>query len=281
MNFRTPFAAILLFTSFNFAWAKVDAVIGSVPLKQNDNVSILPTTRNSEILISRKQYLISYNQTRRAPNYVEWKVEADQLGRVKRTNRFQEDPDLEDYLSRHDGGHAVIPSDYKDSCFDRGHQVPSGDRTDTEENNATTFDMSNMLPQTPHLNRVIWEHLETYTRKLVSEQGKKVYIIAGPIYDADFGAIGPRKDIPVPSKNFKIVFILNENQNASDIDNSTPYIAVIMPNTLQNGQKPVANTPNCGGGMREGSGGSRDDWQQYKTTIQDIEQQAGITLSAM
>lgn len=276
MNFLKRITTIALLINIHAAWAKVEAVIGSVPLKQNDNISIMPTMRNSEILISREQYVISYNKTHRAPNWVSWKVESNQLGSVTRTNRFQADQELEKYLASHGDGHAVLPSDYKDSCFDRGHQVPSGDRTDTESNNEMTFEMSNMIPQTPYLNRVIWEHLESYTRTLVTDQGKKAYIIAGPIYDEDFGNIGPNQDIPVPSKDFKIIFILDADQSASDIDASTPYIAVVMPNVLKNGQKPVANTPNCGGSMRESTGGGRDDWRQYQTTIKDIESLSGI-----
>lgn len=276
MNFLKSITLIFVVINVNAAWARVEAVIGSVPLKQNDNISIMPTMRNSEIIISREQYVISYSKTHRAPNWVSWKIDADQLGSVTRTNKFKEDHDLDNYLSSHGGGHAVLPSDYKDSCFDRGHQIPSGDRTDTEANNEMTFEMSNMIPQTPYLNRVIWEHLESYTRTLVTDQGKKIYVIAGPIYDEDFGSIGPNQDIPVPSKDFKIIFILNSNQDASDIDRSTPHIAVIMPNLLKNGQKPIANTPNCGGSMKEASGGGHDDWRQYQTTIKDIEEQAGI-----
>jgi endonuclease G, mitochondrial len=266
----------------NSAWARVEAVIGSLPLKQNDNLAMtMPTTKNSEILISREQYLISYNKERRAPNWVAWKLETSQLGKVSRSNKFQQDPDLEEYLNSHEEGHAVQPTDYRNSCFDRGHQCPSGDRTDTEADNEPTFEMSNMIPQTPYLNRVIWEHLENYTRSLVLEQGKKVYVIAGPIYDEDFGSIGPDQDIPVPSKDFKIVFILDADQSANDITSSTPYIAVIMPNILKNGQKPVANTKNCGGSEKESSGGTSDDWKQYQTTLKDIESASGITFKGI
>jgi DNA/RNA endonuclease G (NUC1) len=130
---------------------------------------------------------------------------------------------------------------FKGSCFDRGHQVPSADRDLSTDQNQLTFLMSNMIPQTANLNRFVWEHLESYIRDLVTNQGKKVYIIAGPIYDEDFGHIGPNNDIPVPSKNFKVLIVLDQNQDIKDIDASTQIISVIMPNTLRTGEKPLDN----------------------------------------
>jgi endonuclease G len=261
-------------------WAKVEATIGSVPVDKNENLSIpLPTTKYPEILISRSQYLISYNRNRRAPNYVAWKLVASQIGKIGRSNKFQQDAELEAFFAAsRSGEHAVSPTEYKNSCFDRGHQAPSGDRTDSEADNEATFEMSNMIPQTPYLNRVVWEHLEAYTRQLVQEQGKKVFVVAGPIYDEDFGSIGPNHDIPVPSKDFKIIFILDANQADDSITSTTPYIAVIMPNVLKSGKTPIPETPGCGGGSSETAPSSKDDWRKYSTTINEIESEAGISL---
>jgi endonuclease G, mitochondrial len=259
----------------NNAWANVEGVIGT-PINQNQNLAVaLPETINSEILISRDQYLISYNKNRRAPNWVAWKLEASQIGSSGRSNKFAEDMELEKYLTKSGGGfHAVLPTDFSKSCFDRGHQIPSGDRTDTATDNDATFMMSNMIPQTPYLNRVIWEHLENYTRELVQKQGKHVYVFAGPIYDKDFGKVGANKDIPVPSKDFKIIYVLNANQTAADINANTVTIAVIMPNTLSDGSVQVPYDPGCKG--IKDAGVNSDDWKQYQTTLSDIESKSGI-----
>ncbi len=271
--------AIFLIISSAHSFAKVEAVIGPTSLANNSNIAInLPDTNESEILISRDQYLISYNKNRRAPNYVAWKIERSQLGNAGRSDNFQQDPDLENYLNHTSQDlHGVDATDYKNSCFDRGHQVPSGDRTDTKANNEPTFVMSNMIPQTAYLNRVIWEHLESYTRDLVTGQGKKIYVFAGPIYDLDFGAIGPNRDIPVPSKDFKIILILEANQTPRDIGPNTPVISVIMPNVLKDGSQPVPYSTGCGGSAIDTTGATAsDDWKQYQTTISDIEAKSGL-----
>ena len=133
-----------------------------------------------------------------------------------------------------------------------------------------------MIPQTPYLNRVIWEHLESKTREIV-KGGKKVFIIAGPVYDKNFGAIGPKKDIVIPSKNFKIIFILNPNEGAEQINRNTPHISVLMPNVLKTGEAPLDN-------MKElcnpdpGSSTNKDDWKKYQTSIEDIEKISGLKI---
>jgi endonuclease G len=283
MGFRNQVSLLLVFPFLvlSIAQAKVEAVIGGVSPDQNPNMAFaLPDTVNSEILISRDQYLISYNKNRRAPNWVAWKLQASSIGNSGRSNKFRADPDLQTYLAQNDSQFtAVAGTDYTNSCFDRGHQIPSGDRTDNATDNEATFVMSNMIPQTPFLNRVIWEHFETYTRDLVQSQGKTVFVVAGPIYDQDFGSIGPARDIPIPSKDFKIIFILDAGQDASSITQSTPSIAVIMPNILKNGQIPQPYVANCGD-TDSATGNqqlSNDDWKQYQTTIADVESKSGFS----
>jgi len=124
--------------------------------------------------------------------------------------------------------------------------------------------MSNMVPQTAFLNRVIWEHLESYTRNLVKNQNKKVFIVAGPVYSEDYGAIGPNNDIPVPNKNFKIIYILNSNQDARDISATTEKLAVIMPNVLPNGNRPFDNKQDLCNTTSNQLANDPNDWKNIK-----------------
>lgn len=266
------------------AFAKIEIVLGDIPLEQNENLISTPpesTNNLSEVIISRKQYVVSYNRKTRAPNWAAWKLDSTDIGRVGRTNVFLADEVLENYLSGL-SEHVVQPTEYYGSCFDRGHQIPSADRTDTIENNQATFIMSNMLPQTAYLNRVVWQQLESYTRALVVNQGKKVYVVTGPIYDEDFGMIGPLKNIPVPSKNFKIIFILEANQTPSDINVNTPTISVIMPNLLKSGKKPFEDQKElCASSTHALIPSSKDDWKKYQTTAEEIEKQAGFKITKL
>lgn len=269
----------LLFLSL-ICEAKIEAVIGNLPLDKNPNIFVLPRAeKENEIIISRKQYLISYNKKRRSPNWVAWKLELSDVGDADRSNIFMRDFDLQDYLKDYgNGAKAVTSSEFTGTCFNRGHMVPSKDRSENEEYNELTFLTSNIIPQTPYLNQVIWDKLEDYSRKLIQE-GKKLYIISGPIYDKDFGSIGPNKDIPIPSKNFKIIFILNENQNIHEISKQPETISVVMPNILSDGSE-----PKDGKGCDSFRESSIDDlkrspkhtWEKYQTSISDIQKLSGI-----
>ncbi|MGZ3788408.1 MAG: DNA/RNA non-specific endonuclease [Bacteriovorax sp.] len=269
--------------TISLAYSSAQIVLGSVPLDRNQNIVTLPQNTNNvpEILISRDQYLLSFNKKNRLLNWAAWKIEASDLGHVGRSNNFSVDQDLESYLNK-TSEHAVTPQDYQESCFDRGHQCPSADRDDSVENNQMTFLMSNMIPQTAYLNRVIWEHLEQYTRDLVLNQGKKVYIVAGPIFDQDFGTIGLNKDIPVPSKDFKVVIILDKNQAVSDINGNTQIIAVIMPNLLKSGKKPLDDKAelcsNKNASLGPAGAEAPNDWEQYKTTLAEVEKISGFKM---
>lgn len=273
-NLSSRLLVVLSFWVGVSAQARVETVIGPVALSQNANLAnFMPETNDPEIIISRDQYVISYNRQRRSPNWVAWKLEAKDIGNTPRSKSFLKDPDLESYLASSGNDTAVDTSEYNRSCFDRGHQIPSHDRTDNEIDNQETFLTSNIIPQTRYLNRTIWEHLEQHTRDAVQKQGKKAFVVAGPIYDENFGAIGPHHDIPIPSKDFKVVFLLNANQSPSDIGPNTEVIAVIMPNLLQDGSKPIGNAP-CNAPMTYSS--SADDWQRYQTTVAEIEKISGI-----
>lgn len=299
MNSRSQFKQLVQFV-FLFilplkllAFSSTSDVIGGLPLSDNINVSqYAPVNTNNvpEVLISRDVYLLSINPQKRLLNWAAWKIEASDMGTVGRSNKFNQDPDLETYLSARDQ-HAVQKDDYLGSCFDRGHQVPSADRTTTLPLNELTFLMSNMIPQTAFLNRGMWAHLEHYSRELVRSEGKKVYIISGPIYDEDFGAIGKNGDIPVPSKNFKILIYVNKDQDINDQNVKPDIIAVVMPNILRTGEKPHLNkeelckessfgpgAPNSGD-TTAATPVNQDDWKQYQVSPAEVERLSGFKIS--
>lgn len=148
-------------------------------------------------LMVKNQYALSYNQTKGTANWVAWQLNKSWLGDAVRKNNFRPDGTLPTGWAR------VTPSFYNGSGYDKGHIVPSADRTKTVEDNTATFLMTNMMPQTLDNNRNTWGNLEDYSRYLVS-QGKELYIVAGP-----FGSQGELKGkVTVPQTTWKIVVVL-------------------------------------------------------------------------
>lgn len=219
-----------------------------------NNVHLLPGNPTDaaqddrrNFLIERPQYALSYNSDRGAANWVSWQLSADWLGNTERQDNFRQDGGLPS------GVYQVTPNDYRNSGYDRGHIVPSGDRTRTVSDNSATFLMTNILPQAPTNNRGVWRELEEYSRDLIYEFDWTLYIIAGA-----YGEQGQlaSEQLTVPSRLWKVLIALTPGENLNNIDSDTLVIAVDMPN------REILT----------------DDWRTYQTTVDRIELATGYDL---
>jgi len=158
------------------------------------NITGASTASTSNYLVVKNGYVMSYNGNDARANWVGWTLSFADLGDAERSNRFKEDRSLPNYFKKADS------DDYKQSGYDRGHLCNSEDRSSSNYLNEETFLMSNMLPQTPQLNRGPWKRLEEYCRKL-AKRGQKLTIYAGGI-----GRIGRIEEVVIPSHCWKVVF---------------------------------------------------------------------------
>ncbi len=203
----------------------------------NPSCATADTSMENNFLIVKKQYVVSYNNEKRLPNWVSWHVDTSWLGECTRKDFFRKDESLPT------SWYHVCKEDYKGSGFDRGHLCPSADRTYCEEDNASTFLMTNIVPQSHFNNTKSWLGLENYCRKLIKE-GYEVYTIAGVYGSGGIGNSGELQyqlgeGISIPSHLWKISLILEEGDNDIERINSyTSIIAVWMPNTPESGGHP-------------------------------------------
>ncbi len=92
-------------------------------------------------------------------------------------------------------------SDYARSGFDRGHMAPSGDMPDFPAQQQS-FSLANMVPQAPHLNRGLWEGIESVIRNFAEQRGE-IFVVTGPIFRGEqLQTVGR---VVVPSHVFKAV----------------------------------------------------------------------------
>ncbi|BAY15047.1 DNA/RNA non-specific endonuclease [Anabaenopsis circularis NIES-21] len=217
----------------------------SVHLLLGNPSSATPTSITPDnYLMVKNQYALSYNNSKGTANWVAWQLNKSWLGDADRQNNFRPDNTLPNGWVR------ITPSMYSGSGYDRGHIAPSGDRTKTTEDNAATFLMTNMMPQTPDNNRNTWGNLEDYCRELVS-LGKELYIVAGPS-----GSQGePLKGkVTIPKSTWKIVVVLdNPGSGINGITANTRVIAVNIPNEQE----------------------LNNDWRAYKVSVDQLEQLTG------
>ncbi|UFH54187.1 DNA/RNA non-specific endonuclease [Spirosoma sp. KNUC1025] len=204
-------------------------------------------------LISRPQYVLSYNRSRGIANWVSWRLSPSWKGDSRRTNDFRPDPLIPA------GWYAVRTGDYTNTGFDRGHLCPSDDRDATPEDNAATFLLTNIVPQAPRHNREVWKALEDYERQLMSN-GNDVYIIAGASGTGGTGQNGfatalANGKLTVPATLWKILVVVPAgSDNTFQITANTRVIAVTIPNTQTAADK---------------------TWQAYLTSIDALETLTG------
>lgn len=117
--------------------------------------------RNYSMLFDTKEHLAYWVAYPLCPMY---------LGNVGRTNEFVVDPKIP----------ASQQMNQSIRGYDRGHQIPSGDRTATREMNAQTFYYSNMTPQLSGFNQKIWVDMEGKVRSWV-KRCDTLYVVTGAV----------------------------------------------------------------------------------------------------
>jgi endonuclease G, mitochondrial len=208
-------------------------------------------------LMAKPYFAVSYNNSKGTPNWVSWHLTHEELGSARRLP-FYPDEDLPPGFNR------VVPQDYTNAGFDRGHMCPHSDRDRTEAMSHATFVMTNIIPQTSAVNQRAWRQLEMYCRMLVEHEDKELYIVCGPAGHGGRGKNGfktalPRGRVTVPGECWKVILVLDRTDGQEPtIDQNTRLIAVVMPNDNTVGE----------------------DWTEYRTSVRDVEQLTGYKFFA-
>ncbi|MDD3875715.1 MAG: DNA/RNA non-specific endonuclease [Bacteroidales bacterium] len=202
-----------------------------------------------DYILEKEQYVLSYSAEKNQANWVAWTLDRNWIGEEDRYDgRFISDTTLPTHFYR------TTHDDYTNSGYDRGHIVRSKERTLNTRDNKATFLLTNVMPQTPDLNRGVWLRFEDYYLNRVIDEGKRIFLIAGGIYNNNT-TLNNKGQIAIPDSCFKIALFtshynLNDNLSITDFQS----IAVKMPNI-----EGIRRTP----------------WQHYITTIDAIQNSTG------
>jgi uncharacterized protein YjdB len=133
-------------------------VVSPPTIYANNDEFGLPTPASAgsatDQLIRRPQMTISYNQDRGTPNWVSYELDSRHLVTgADRCNCFSADPNLP-------ANKQIFTSDYTNGGYDRGHMARSADRTTSNAENASTFYLTNIVPQLGDLNQGVWAQFE-------------------------------------------------------------------------------------------------------------------------
>jgi endonuclease G, mitochondrial len=133
---------------------------------------ILNPNPNLEICFDTRTRNAVYVQHRVVPN--------DATSTSMRRPRFYEDKSIEEVYRSKD-------SLYISSGYDRGHLAPAADFVADGKQFDDTFNLCNVSPQDPEMNRKIWARLEVWTRNVAERAWRErnhavTYAITGPLW---------------------------------------------------------------------------------------------------
>jgi DNA/RNA endonuclease G (NUC1) len=209
------------------------------------------------VLLSKPQFAASYSETRGGPNWVSWNINATQFGAAPRCDCFSADQTLPS------GTYRVVDFDYRNGGYDRGHMVQSESRTTTDQENASTFLLTNILPQAGENNQGPWSKFENHLNDMARQQGKEIYVVAGGEYSANPATLKGQGRVQIPEWTWKVAVVMDGGEGLNDVRGTgdVQVLAIRMPNDTA-AARGIRNNP----------------WEMYAVTVDQIEARTGYDL---
>ena len=153
----------------------------------------------------RRNYSMLYDASERVALWVAYPLCQDYIGSSGRTDAWNFDPKIPDVYE------PVIPRSWQEvNGYDRGHQIPSGSRTVSDDVNEQTFYFANMTVQNSELNQGVWMQLENLEREW-SQDCDTLYVVTGPVLDLnadgqkDYTQDNAGNSVVIPEAFFKVL----------------------------------------------------------------------------
>lgn len=210
-----------------------------------------PASSQNLDFLKNKGYLAGYDENRRNPAWVAYRVFEPKYPSGKRPEKFDPDPRTRA---------KVHSSAYTNSGYDRGHMAPNraiavchGPEAQLE-----TFLMSNVVPQLHGLNAAFWESMEARVIERYSRRFGQVWVLSGPVYDAGRNHAKIGSGVTVPDAFFLII---------STYENTSPKGAPAIADGAMRTEAflvPHRDIP------------AKDDPSKYLVSIREIERRTGL-----
>lgn len=148
------------------------------------------------ITLRTPQFLSVYDMQTLCPQQVCWVLHRSDIGLNKREPSWR-------FTNTLLGPMAVAThADFTKSGYDRGHMCPAADRSANLRAMRTTFELANVAPQAPRLNRGAWKQTEAFCRSAALIYDS-IQVLTLPVYlDRDTLRIGANQ-VAVPHAFFK------------------------------------------------------------------------------
>ncbi|MGH8481295.1 MAG: DNA/RNA non-specific endonuclease [Nevskiaceae bacterium] len=211
----------------------------SAALADGETFAGLPRGAAVQVL-QNPGFVVGYSDAHRQPLWAAYRAESLKGRRAYRRNdRFEPDRRL---------ARPVAHADYTRSGYTRGHLAPSYliGRLFGREAQRATFLMSNIAPQRPRLNELLWQRLEEAEADVVAPGAIELWVTAGPVFGAPRAL--ERSGIALPEAFYRVWL---------DLRDGRPWaLAFIVPQSV------------CG----------TEPLSHFLTTVDEVERRTGLDL---
>ena len=180
------------------------------------------------MVLQRDQFAVGWSPSLQRPVWAAYHVPREARFEVGNRPSFTKDRSV---------ASSPDPKAYTGSRYDRGHMVPNHaivTRFGPEEQRKT-FQMTNISPQAPALNRGPWREMERRIADLWTAKYGEIWVIVGALADTSSGSRQtlPAGNIDVPAQYYMIAVTQNED--------GVRALAVLLPQTVDRWAFPVHN----------------------------------------
>lgn len=205
---------------------------------------------DAPVIINRYAYIVGVDTDRRIPLWAAYALGTTELKVDRGKARFKPDPAIPLNMQSTNEDYRFAKRE-QNLNFDRGHLIsPTDIRFKGPLAVAEAYYQTVLTPQTPALNRGIWNHLERATRDLAMKIERQIYVLDGPIFAEGQAVLTiGRNKIPVPTHFFRVMVWVSD-------DGSLRISSYLMPNDDE----------------------FRRDFQAFSTSIAKVEEQSGLVL---
>lgn len=214
-----------------------------------------------------RNYSMLFDKTRKMALWVAYPLNSSYTGNIKRPKDWSFAPGI----SEADQIDVRTKSYLYDQVYNRGHQLPNGDRNGNATAQNQTFFVTNQTPQAANMNGGIWRNLEDYVRKLSEDTGvDTLFVVTGPLFEgaAQYTPTKTGQSVQVPSAYFKAIATVTRTKDYKQVT-FAKTIAWIIPNTddVAKNDYTTYQLPVAGVEKRTGYILFPAIPEQYKTTI--------------
>ncbi len=176
-------------------------------------------------VLDRGEFKIGWSPSLRHPVWVAYHVPATATHEMGKRPHFSKDRNVASSPS---------PQDYARTGYDRGHMVPNRAIVTRfgPDVQRKTFQMTNIAPQRPALNRGPWREMEQRIADLWTAKYGEIWVIVGAIPSKDRTKLG-KSSISIPEKYYMVI--------ASQTKDDVRVLAVLMDQNANRWDFPVHN----------------------------------------